>query len=330
MSATAPTLSILIPVYCSQATLKPLVSRLLAVLDPLHTDYEIILINDGSPDRSWELIQELTQANQHLRGINLMRNVGQHNALLCGIRAARNEVIITLDADLQNPPEEIPKLLNKLAEGHDVVYGTPQQQQHGLFRVLASWIFRLIMQGTIGISIACQISAFRAFRAELRNAFSEFQGPFVMIDVLLTWGTTRFASIPVRHDLRAQGKSSYSLRRLLAHGFNVLTGFSTLPLQLASWIGFFFTLFGVGVLVYVVGRYLILGFSFPGFPFLASIIAIFSGAQLFALGIIGEYLARMHFRLMDRPPYVIRQNQDQGSETRGQKSEINNHKSSIS
>ena len=310
-----PTLSVLVPVYRSEASLKLLVSRLTAVLDSLHTAYEILLINDGSPDRSLDLIRELSHETPRLRGINLMRNFGQHNALLCGIRAARHEVIVTLDADLQNPPEEIPKLLEKLAEGHDVVYGTPHQQQHGLFRDFSSWVLRLIVQSVMHVNMAANISAFRAFRTQLRDAFSSFQGPFVMIDVLLSWGTTRFASVPVRHDARPIGKSSYSLRKLFMHGFNVMTGFSTLPLQLASWIGFFFTLFGLGVLVYVVGRYLILGYSFPGFPFLASIIAIFSGAQLFALGIIGEYLARMHFRLMERPPYVVRRDKrEQGAE----------------
>jgi len=317
MQTTTPTLSVLIPVYRSETSRKPLVARLMAVLDSLHTEFEIMLINDGSPDRSWELIQELIHNNPYLRGINLMRNFGQHNALLCGIREARHEVIVTLDADLQNPPEEIPRLLEKLAEGHDVVYGTPNQPQHGLFRDLSSWVLRMITRSVMRVGIAPQISAFRAFRTQLRNAFATFQGPFVMIDVLLTWGTTRFTSVPVRHDARSIGKSSYSLRKLLGHGFNVLTGFSTLPLQLASWIGFFFTLFGLGILVYVIGRYLILGYSFPGFPFLASIIAIFSGAQLFALGIIGEYLGRMHYRLMERPPYVIRQNQE--SEIRNQR-----------
>jgi len=301
-----PTLSVLVPVYRSEGTLPGLVTRLMAVLEPLDTEFEILLINDGSPDRSWDLILELGRSNPHVRGINLMRNFGQHNALLCGLRAARYDLSITLDADLQNPPEEIPKLLAKLAEGYDVVYGTPRQQQQGLFRNISSWVLRGVVQSIMGVRIAAQISAFRACRTQLRDAFTTFQGPFVMLDVLLTWGTTRFAAVPVQHDSRPVGKSSYSLRKLFRHGFNVLTGFSTLPLKLASWIGFFFTLFGLGVLIYVVGRYLILGYSFPGFPFLASIIAIFSGAQLFALGIIGEYLARIHFRLMEKPTYVIR------------------------
>jgi undecaprenyl-phosphate 4-deoxy-4-formamido-L-arabinose transferase len=139
------------------------------------------------------------------------------------------------------------------------------------------------------------------------EAFANYQSPFVSIDVLLTWGTTRFAAVPVRHDPRRIGKSNYTFRKLVTHALNMMTGFSVLPLQLASLMGFGFALFGLLMLVYVLGRYLIQGGSVPGFPFLASAIAIFSGAQLLVLGIIGEYLARMHFRMMEKPTYVIRQ-----------------------
>jgi undecaprenyl-phosphate 4-deoxy-4-formamido-L-arabinose transferase len=128
----------------------------------------------------------------------------------------------------------------------------------------------------------------------------------VSIDVLLTWATTRFAAIPVRHDECNFGDSQYTLRKLVAHALNMMTGFSVVPLQVASLAGLLFTLFGFGVLSFVLVRWLIYGSVVPGFAFLASIISVFAGAQLFALGIIGEYLARMHFRIMDRPPYVIR------------------------
>jgi hypothetical protein len=154
---------------------------------------------------------------------------------------------------------------------------------------------------------ARNVSAFRAFRSQLRDAFANYQGPFVSVDVLLTWGTTRFAAVPTQHHPRQAGASNYTFRKLVVHALNMMTGFSTLPLQIASVMGFGLTLFGVGVLVYVLGRYLLQGSPVAGFPFLASIVAVFSGAQLFALGIIGEYLARMHFRLMDRPAYAVRE-----------------------
>ncbi len=304
---TRPSVSVVIPVYRSEASLRPLMERLLPVLAALGTPFEVLLVNDGSPDRCWTLIEDLARADPRVRGLDLMRNFGQHNALLCGIRAARHAAIVTLDADLQNPPEEIPRLLDCLAAGDaDVVYGIPERKQHGPGRDLGSRLVRALLR-VMGVETANLGNSFRAFRTPLREAFAAFQGPCVSLDVLLTWGTRRFAALPVRHAPRAGGRSSYSLWRLLAHAVDVVTGFSAAPLKLASWIGFALTLFGIGVLVYVVGRYLALGYSMPGFPFLASIIAIFSGAQLFALGIIGEYLARMHFRIMDRPTYVVRQ-----------------------
>jgi glycosyltransferase involved in cell wall biosynthesis len=251
------------------------------------------------------VIRDVSARHPWIRGLNLMRNYGQHNALLAGIRAARHDVIVTMDDDLQHPPDEIPTLLAKLAEGFDVVYGTPQTEQHDRGRVLASRLTKLALQSAMGSPVARHVSAFRAFRTSVRDSFARYRSPYVCIDVLLTWGTTRFAAVVVRHEARRIGVSNYTVRRLIAHALNMMTGFSTVPLQLASVVGFAFTFFGLAVFAYVVGRYLIQGGSVPGFPFLASIISIFSGAQLFALGILGEYLARMHFRTMERPTYVV-------------------------
>ncbi len=301
-----PGLSVVIPVYNGELTLRDLCARLAATLPTLAPAYEVILVNDNSRDGSWGVISALAAQYPWLRAINLMRNFGQHNALLCGIRAAGYPIIVTMDDDLQHPPEEIAKLLACLADNCDVVYGTPQQEQHGFLRDLASQITKIALRSAMGTEIARNVTAFRVFRTPVRNAFTDYQGPFVSIDVLLTWGTTRFAAVPVRHDARAAGVSNYTFRRLVTHALNMVTGFSVLPLQMASIIGFGFTLFGIGILAFVVARYLIGGDSVPGFPFLASVIAIFSGAQLFALGIIGEYLARIYFRILDRPSYVIR------------------------
>ncbi len=299
-------LSVVIPVYNSELSLRPLVERLQPVLGEIANQYELILVNDGSSDNSWDIVCELASEHDWIRGINLMRNYGQHNAVLCGIRAAQFEVTVTMDDDLQHPPEEIPKLLGKFHEDCDVVYGTPRKERHGLLRNLASVLTKMALKGAMGLDVARNVSAFRVFHTHLRQAFSDYSGSFVSIDVLLTWGATRFAAIPVQHEPRTLGVSNYTFRKLLTHAFNMMTGFSAWPLQLASVVGFAFTLLGLGVLVYVVGRFLIEGGSVPGFPFLASIIAIFSGAQLFALGIMGEYLARIHFRAIEKPPYAIR------------------------
>jgi glycosyltransferase involved in cell wall biosynthesis len=299
-------LSIVVPVYNSAGTLDELHERLRAVLDELRADYEIVFVNDGSVDASWERITELGVADDRVRGLDLMRNYGQHNALLAGVRAARYDVVVTLDDDLQNPPEEIPKLLARLDEGFDVVYGTADEPGFGLVRNAGTSLTKLALRWVIGGDVAGKVSAYRAFRTDLREAFADFDAPYVSIDVLLSWGTAKFGAVPVLHRQRAEGRSSYSFGRLATHALNVMTGFSTRPLRIASLIGLAFTIFGIGVLVVVLVTYAVEGGSVPGFPFLASVIAIFSGAQLLTLGIIGEYLARMHMRVMDRPPFAVR------------------------
>lgn len=308
-------LSVVIPVYRSEFILPELVQRLETVLSKITPDYEVVLVDDSSPDRSWDVICRLAQQYPWIRAVSLMRNYGQHNALLCGIRAACYGVIVTMDDDLQHPPEEIPKLLAALDKRYDVVYGTPEHERHGPARDLASMMTKLTLQNVMGAEIARQVCAFRVFRIEVAKAFDHYEGSFVSIDVLLTWGTNRFYAIPVRHEPRKQGSSGYTVRRLITHAVNMMTGFSTLPLQMASVVGFAFTFLGFCVLVYVLVRYFTRGDPVPGFPFLASIVAVFSGAQLFALGIIGEYLARMHFRTMQKPPYVVRK--DSADQRRG-------------
>lgn len=232
----------------------------------------------------------------------MMRNYGQHNATLCGVRLARYEVTVTMDQDLQHQPEDIPLLLEKLDEGYDVVYGAPKKLPQGFLRNLMTAGIKQILARVIGLPSVRNVSAFRAFRTNLRDAFANFQSPTLILDVLLSWGTTRFMSVPV--NIAQAERTSYNFRMLVRTAMLILIGYSTLPLRFASWIGFVMTLFGLGVFIYVLVVYFTAG-SLPGFPFLASIIALFSGAQLFALGIFGEYLARMFDRSMDRPTYVI-------------------------
>jgi glycosyltransferase involved in cell wall biosynthesis len=297
--------SVVIPVYRAALTLRDLYGQLILAMPEVAPKFEIIFVEDGGGDESWSIITELASADQRVRGIRMSRNYGQHNALLCGIRAAHNDVIVTMDDDLQHPVSEIAPLLAALKPDVDVVYGAPRNEQHGLLRNAASRLTKMALASAMGAETARNVSAFRAFRTRLRDGFSEYRSPAVSIDVLLTWTTSRFVAIKVRHVPRSAGISGYKFGRLIRHAIDLMTGFSTLPLQIASLIGFAFLAFGFGVLAWVIVNFLIIGETVPGFAFLASIIAIFSGAQLFALGIIGEYLARMHFRTMDRPTYLV-------------------------
>jgi glycosyltransferase involved in cell wall biosynthesis len=299
------TVSVVIPVYRAALTLRELYGQLSIAMRQVAPTFEIIFVEDCGGDESWSIIIELAAADQCVRGIRMSRNYGQHNAVLCGIRAARYDVIVTMDDDLQHPVSEIAPLLAALGPDVDVVYGAPQNEQHGFLRDGASRLTKLALASAMGAETARNAISFRAFRTRLREGFRDYRSPTVSIDVLLTWSTSRFVAIKVRHAPRSVGASGYSVGRLIRLAIDLMTGFSTLPLQIASFIGFVLVLFGVCILGYVGVNYLINGSAVPGFAFLASIIATFSGAQLFALGIIGEYLGRMYFRTMDRPTYLV-------------------------
>jgi glycosyltransferase involved in cell wall biosynthesis len=295
--------SVVAPVYRSTATLPELVRRVRAVLEP--EPFEVVLVDDGSPAETWEVVTGLAAADPSVVGLRLGRNAGQHAALLAGVRAARFATIVTLDDDLQNPPEEIPRLLAAL-EGQrlDLVYGFRAVQAGPRWRRSAGDAVRWALGRLTGLDLR-HLSPFRAFRARIREAGSAATGPRVVLDAILQWGTDRVGHVEVAHHPRADGRSGYSLRRLVGFALDMVTGYSTRPLRATAWLGFSSATFGLGVLIYVVGRYLVTGTSVAGFPFLASTIALFSGAQLVALGVIGEYLARIHVRSLGQPTYVV-------------------------
>lgn len=304
-------ISVVIPVYRSEQSIPLLVKELDAELPRISDQFEVILVEDDGGDRSWKVIEQLSAEYEFVRGFKLMRNFGQHNALLCGIRAAKYELLATMDDDLQHPTGQVKVLVDKLAEGYDVVYGTPANLRHGLLRNIASQTTKVVLQGVMGAETARNVSAFRVFRTNLRDGFAHFRGPLVNIDVLLTWATSSFVAIHVPHASRTIGKSNYTFGKLVTHAFNMMTGFSTLPLRLASALGLAMTAFGSVILAYIVlSQLFAFRFEVPGFTFTASLVSIFAGVQMFALGIIGEYLARMYLRIMDRPPYVVRQMTD--------------------
>ena len=195
-------LSIVVPVYCSENSLRELYERLVASLEANNYNFEIIFVDDFSTDKSWEIISEIAGQDDRVIAIHLRRNFGQHNALLCGIREAEGQIIVTLDDDLQHPPEEIHQLVKSINEGFDVVYAPPLNEQHNLFRNFASKIVKLTLQRAMGSKNASSVSAFRAFRAELRDAFADYKSPNVNLDVLLTWATSKFTAVKIDHQPR--------------------------------------------------------------------------------------------------------------------------------
>ena len=296
-------LSVVVPVYRSERTLRTLIDRVSAAL--LNQDFEIILVDDASGDGTWREIAALSEANTRIKGLRLGRNSGQHGALLAGVRTAKFATIVTLDDDLQNPPEEISKLLTALTAEVDVVYGVSTSIKQYFYRRLGSKIARKFFSSLLGFSSAVSMTSFRVFRTELRNGFDSSLGPNISLDALLTWSTSRFTTTEVAHNERAEGTSHYTFRKLVRFMIDMATGYSTLPLRMATAIGFTTIVFGLALFVFVVGRSLIYGDTVPGFPLLASSITIFSGVQILLLGVLGEYIGRMHFRVMNKPTYMI-------------------------
>ena len=300
-------LSIVVPVYRSAEVLPELTSRLIESCRSLGQSFEIILVEDCGGDDSWAVIRRLADDDARIRGFRMSRNYGQHNAILHGVRVAEGDVVVTLDDDLQHPPEEISKLLAELSDGNDVVYGPPSFQKHGVIRDIASVMTKKALGQLMGAKNAVNVCAFRAFRTELRQGFDEYRNPSVNIDVLLAWTTVRFSAVTVRHDDRKHGVSGYTLSKLLDHAINTFTGFSVLPLRISVFLGCVFSMFGFCMGAYVVFMWLIHGSVVPGFTFLATLIAIFSGAQLFTIGLLGEYLGRVFLRTMNQTQYLVRE-----------------------
>jgi glycosyltransferase involved in cell wall biosynthesis len=307
MPQQVSSISVVIPAYRSAASLPDLVNHLMRELPSITPEHEILLVNDASPDETWTVIKGLAADNANVEGINLLRNYGQHNALLAGVRAAKGSIIVTMDDDLQHRPDEIASLISALTEDVDLVYGYASTEEHVFWRNLASQFSKVALASALGIDVARRASAFRAFRSCLRDAFADNRDCSVALDVLLSWGTTRVAAVPVRMDERQHGRSNYTVRKLLTHALNLMTGYSTAPLRAVVYLGLVMAVFGLCVMAFVVGQYMIHGRTQPGFAFIASIVALFSGAQLAALGILGEYLGRVHFRTMGRPSYAVRE-----------------------
>ncbi len=301
-----PAVSIVIPVFNSDQSLPTVVSECHQIMTTLGIDYEILLVDDGSSAFTWQTVNSLVESDPRVAGLRLGRNFGQHSALLAGVRKAKFEFTITIDDDLQNPPDQIPLLLEPLFNNSaDVVYGVPlETAQSGWRRLSSKWI-RGLLTKTLGVPEAADLSSFRGFKTNLREGFAVNLGPGVSLDALLAWTTNKFTSVEVTHAERMHGTSNYSLRKLIRFALDTVTGYTTVPLRIVSVLGFATAGFGFLLMSFFVLLPFFQGVSIQGFPFLASTIILFAGIQLITLGVVGEYLSRMHFRVMNKPEYFV-------------------------
>jgi len=300
-------ISVVVPVYNSARTLERLYTRLSAVLRGLETSYEIVLIDDGSRDDSWAKLEALGALDpQHVIAVQLMRNFGQHNALMCGLAIARGEYVLTMDDDLQNPPEEIPKMLVNISKSNlDLVYGVPDDRKHASWRNLGSAIvqgfYRTVFRNPI------RPTPFRIMRSQLAKNVAFYDLNFTFLDGLLAWCTSRIGETNVEHHARVEGKSNYSISKLMVLTLNLYTNFSLLPLQVVSGLGFLTALSGFALGTYYALQYLLSNILVPGYASTIIAVLILGGMQLLALGVIGEYVGRLHLNVNRKPQYVVRQ-----------------------
>jgi glycosyltransferase involved in cell wall biosynthesis len=308
MSAAAParpTVSVVVPVYNGARSLPELTNRLRLVASDCNI-IEVILVDDASTDASWSVVCDLARRSALVRGVALARNVGQHAALLAGISLTRGDFIVTMDDDLQHRPEEIHTLLLACGDDTDVVYGTAVEEEHSPFRNVTSRTAKGTIALLAGSPVLRDASGFRCIRGSLREHLYPQRGPDVSLDVILEWATQRVKSVPVSMDQRRYGESNYSFRKLTRHAMTMLVGLSAAPLHVVSWVGLALGTFGLALMMFVVARFLGGGTGVPGFAFLASVLALFSGMQMLALGVIGRYLLRVFSTSVGRPTYTIR------------------------
>jgi glycosyltransferase involved in cell wall biosynthesis len=310
-------ISVVIPCYRSARTLPALVTRLDAVMPGLTSAYEVILVVDDSTVETWSTACELARDHASVRAIRMARNYGQHSAVMAGVRAATHDVIITMDDDLQHLPEEVPKLVAALTEDLDLVYGVAATEEHSAVRSLASRTVKSGISRLLGVKNARDLSAFRIFRSFMRSGFDSITGPDISVDVALSWVTTRVTSIEVHMADRTEGRSGYSVRSLTRHAINMILGYSTAPLRFVTYLGLCVGVGGFAVFIRLIWLYFEGNTTVAGFTTIASLVAIFASAQMIAIGVLGEYVGRIHTNGMGRPTYIVRQQFDGAQATSG-------------
>ena len=303
---STPKLSVVIPVYNEEAVLPTLFARLYPALDALRIPYEIVFVNDGSKDRSVALLRQQFQSRPHETRVVLFHaNFGQHSAVMAGLAYARGEYLVTLDADLQNPPEEIGKLVAKLDEGFDYVGTIRQQRQDSLWRRTLSKAINKIREWITPVRITDQGCMMRGYARSVVTALNQTREVNTFIPALASLYAMRPIEVPIAHEERFAGRSKYSLYSLIRLNFDLITGFSVVPLQLFSMIGMVVALMSAMLFVVLIVRRIFIGSEAEGLFTLFSVVFLFIGLALFGIGLLGEYVGRIYAQVRERPRYIV-------------------------
>lgn len=301
-------ISVILPVFNEASVLEELYRRLTNIMKGIVEPYEIIFVDDGSQDNSLNTLQSFKNRDKRIRVIALTRNFGQHAAILAGFNSARGEIIITMDSDLQNPPEEIPKLIDTLNDGYEVAAGWRITREDSLFRRITSFIVNKTVQWMTGAKLHDYGCMMRAYRRGVIEKLMLCQESFRSTPVLVSWLGVSIGEVKIAHAPRKSGKSSYNFFKLFKHNWDVITGFSILPLQIISLMGFFMSIIGFAMGVYLLILRIFFGNEL-GIRSVVALIFIFFGILILGIGIIGEYIGRIYIETKRRPHYIIKNRQ---------------------
>jgi len=302
-----PKVSIVVPVYRSAECLEQLASRVRAAFARFGRSYELILVNDGSPDNSWAEIRRLAESERTVLGINLRRNAGQDNAIMAGLNEASGQIVIIMDDDLQHDPNDCEELIKKVEGGFDVCYARFRRNKQALWKNAGSWLNDKLANVVVGKPPHIYLSPFKAVNGDVAKEITNYDGPFPYIDGLLFGVTTNVTQIEVEHHPRLAGKSNYNLFRSLSVWMKVATLFSVVPLRIATLLGFFFSVIGLLSGVFFTIEKLVLRTDPVGWASLMVAVLVLGGVQLACLGILGEYMGRAFLHLNKRPQFVVKE-----------------------
>ena len=297
--------SVVIPVFNEELVLHEFYPRLKKEAENWGKSYELLFVDDGSTDNSFELICKWKKIDSNIRVIKFTRNFGQQAAVLAGFRQSRGDIVVQIDSDLQNPPEEIKRLLGAFTDEVDLVVTVPRKRRDSSLRILGSKVLHSLAQALFGNRFKLNLSSFRAMRRSVIEKIDQCQDRSRYMAVLMSWMAVPTVHVEVDHHLRKTGQTKYGILPLLRLTWDLITGYSNFPLRLVTYLGLLGAGLGFAIMMFLLYQRLVAGILIEGFVVLSAVFSFFAGVQLLSIGFLGEYLSRVHLQIQNRPDYIV-------------------------
>jgi len=297
--------SVVIPVFNEELVLHEFYPRLKKEAENWGKSYELLFVDDGSTDNSFELICKWKKIDSNIRVIKFTRNFGQQAAVLAGFRQSRGDIVVQIDSDLQNPPEEIKRLLGAFTDEVDLVVTVPRKRRDSSLRLLGSKVLHSLAQALFGNRFKLNLSSFRAMRRSVLEKIDQCQDRSRYMAVLMSWMAVPTVYVEVDHHLRKTGQTKYGVLPLLRLTWDLITGYSNFPLRLVTYLGLLGAGLGFAIMMFLLYQRLVAGILIEGFVVLSAVFSFFAGVQLLSIGFLGEYLGRVHLQIQNRPDYIV-------------------------